>query len=432
MNYQDAIDYLHNRLASYERQGNVPNAYKPGLTRILALCEALGHPQKACPMIHIAGTNGKGSTASLLSAILQSAGYNVGLHTSPHLTSFTERARINGSPMPDNSLPAFIQQNMDLIETIQPSYFELGVAYALHSFAQQNTDIAIIEVGLGGTFDATNIITPILSIITTIGADHLHILGPSAQDVARNKAGIIKPNVPCIISRHQADIASVFTDIATQQHAPLSFADHAYTVEHTGVSNTGVHYRITHQDHVIYDDLICQLRGDYQIHNIPGVLSAVDHLRARGYSISSDAVRQGFAQVCDLSQFKGRWQVIQRDPLVIADGAHNPDGLRVVQDQISRIPHKNLYAILGYNKEKDPAQLIAGWPRSTQFIFAQAPVSRATPADTLTDTAMAAGYNAITIPDVNDALDHALALAEQDDLIFIGGSLYLLADLKRL
>jgi len=407
MNYQDALHYLNTRLPAFERDGVV--SYKPGLERIRAFCDAISNPQQRYPIVHVAGTNGKGSTSAMLAAILQSAGYKTGLHVSPHLKSFTERARVNGVIAEERHLLDFLTQRKTLIEEYELSYFEFGTAWMLQYFADQNVDVAIIETGMGGTFDATNIVDSILSIITNISADHLRVLGPTLQDVAAAKAGIIKQNIPVVISQFQPEFAELFKAVASQKNAPIFFAQQ---------SINAVNYE-------------CQLQGDYQRHNLPGVLQAIDLLRDK-LTISDTAVREGLKNVCTLTGFKGRWQILHKDPLTIADGAHNKAGLEEVSQQLAQLPHKNLYAILGCTKEKNPAELMAHFPPETILIFAQASIPRAMPAEELYNAAQQSGRTAHLVANVNDAYALARQLAQTDDLIFIGGSLYLLGELNAL
>ncbi len=432
MTYQETLDYLYSRLPVFHRVGKV--AYKADLTNTLALCEHLGNPQYAFKSIHIAGTNGKGSTSHMLAAILQEAGYKTGLYTSPHLKSFTERIRINGQPIPEQEVVDFVEQHQAVMEAIAPSFFEWTVAMAFQYFAVQNIDIAVIEVGLGGRLDSTNIITPELSLITNIGWDHTDILGDSLPKIAFEKAGIIKAGVPVVVSERQPETEAVFIEKACHQHAPLWFVSdeielidsHIFTENRRNVQ---VHSLVGKEP-----DFALQLGllGVYQLKNTAGVLKAVEVLNANGWNISRQACQTGISQVTQLTGLKGRWQILSRSPLTICDTGHNEDGIRQVVQQLATLSYQKLHMVIGMVKDKDIRQVLALLPVQAHYYFCQAHIPRALDAHLLAQQAAAFGLQGSVIPDVNDALAEAQNNATPEDVVFVGGSTFIVAELDLL
>lgn len=428
MTYAETIQYLYDSLPIFQRVGAV--AYKADLHNTVELCEALGNPQKKIKTIHVAGTNGKGSSSHLLAAILQCAGYKAGLYTSPHLKEFTERIKINGQEVSQLFVVDFVNRIKPDLIRLKPSFFETTVAMALDYFAAEQVHLAVIEVGLGGRLDSTNIITPLVSLITNIGHDHMNLLGNTLPQIAFEKAGIIKPHVPVVISERQEEVAGVFVNKATESAAPLVFASDAITSEEVS-PGTGI-YNVHEGNRLLFESLECQLKGNYQRKNIPGVLMTVIQLRKLGYSISDEAVRRGMAAVVTLTGLKGRWQRLSEKPLVICDTGHNREGILEVVRQIKSINYRRLHLVLGMVKDKDIADSLTLFPKEATFYFCQAKIPRALPAEELALQAKATGRQGVVVEDVNQALALARSAAQPDDLIFVGGSTFVVAEITKL
>ncbi|MBX2970605.1 MAG: bifunctional folylpolyglutamate synthase/dihydrofolate synthase [Cyclobacteriaceae bacterium] len=423
--YEQTIEYLYANLPMFQRVGAV--AFKKDLTNTLTLCSALDNPHQKFKSVHIAGTNGKGSTAHMIASVLQSAGYKTGLYTSPHLKSFIERIRINGQEVSQAFVVDFVNRIQPHIEYIKPSFFEITVAMAFDYFAQQQVDIAVIEVGLGGRLDSTNVITPEISIITNIGYDHMDMLGDTLDKIAAEKAGIIKPNIPVVVSERQEEVANVFEEKAKLEQAPILFADKPVAITQHGGS---VRAESIFQDQLIEFEF--PLLGSYQQKNIAGVLTALECLTDREFSISKEQVCVGMQQVISQTGLKGRWQILQKDPLVICDTGHNVDGIRSIVKQLATYSHKNLFIVIGMVKDKDHTAVFNLLPKEANYIFCQANIPRAMDAHALAGEAHAFGLNGEVVPDVNKALDHALQKAKSEDLIFVGGSTFVVAELNNL
>ena len=428
MTCTDALDYLYSRLPVYHRIG--PKALKPGLGNTLALCEALGNPQHRFRSIHVAGTNGKGSTSHMLAAIYQSAGYRTGLYTSPHLKTFTERIRLNGQPMAEDEVARFVSQHQALIESIEPSFFEVTVAMAFDFFARQSVEVAVIEVGLGGRLDSTNVITPVASVITNIGYDHTDILGDTLPQIAGEKAGIIKPNIPVIIGETHAETAGIFRSVANSLSAPITFADQHYTVQDAGISQNRRQVRVS-LDNGPEQRVELDLLGGYQVNNLATVLATVASLQAV-FPVSVAAEQIGLASVTELTGLKGRFQTLQEHPRVVADTAHNQPGLAALFKTIRSIPHAALRVVLGVVADKDRRHILAELPRNAVYYFCQAQTPRSLPANVLQAEAAQVGLSGEAFTDVNTALKVALAQASVDDLLLITGSNYTIAELTNL
>jgi len=410
MDYQQTLEYLFRALPMYQRIGK--SAYKKNLDNTLALCEALGNPQNKFKTVHVAGTNGKGSSSHMLSAILQSAGYKTGLYTSPHLKSFTERIRIDGDQITQQAVIDFVNDHKVLIEEIKPSFFEITVAMAFDYFASQFVDIAVIEVGLGGRLDSTNVISPEVSLITNIGLDHQEMLGDTLEAIAVEKAGIIKKKVPVVIGKRQPETRVVFEKAAKKLNSPIIFAEEAY-------SNNRNSFEL-------------QLKGNYQHQNVSGVLAVVNLLNANGFNISSDDIKYGLANTVDLTGIKGRWQKLQEQPLMICDTGHNVDGIQMILKQILRIPHKELHIVWGMVDDKDSRPMLSLLPKDGKYYFCQANVPRAKKAQLLYEEAGKFGFKGEIVEDVNNAIAAAKQQANKDDLIFIGGSTFVIAEIADL
>ncbi|MBS4071166.1 MAG: bifunctional folylpolyglutamate synthase/dihydrofolate synthase [Algoriphagus sp.] len=428
MNYQETLDYLFNALPMFQRVG--ASAFKKDLNNTLALCSHLGNPEKKFKSIHVAGTNGKGSTSHTLAAILQSAGYKTGLYTSPHLKSFTERVRINGQEITEQAVVDFVEVNKSFLEELKPSFFEMTVALAFWYFAKEEVDIAIIEVGMGGRLDSTNVITPELSVITNIGWDHMQFLGDTLPLIAGEKAGIIKPDVPVIISQTQEETTSVFLKKAIENHAQITFADQKIQLQKLTSDNGLAKYAVSENGKTY--TLEYGLQGDYQLYNLPGILEAVDQLRRMSWTISENALRKGLKEVAQLTGLKGRWQILVEKPTVIADTGHNEPGIRAILSQLKSYSFDQLWMVLGMVQDKDISKILALLPKDAQYVFCQADLPRAMPAELLAEKAAEYGLKGEVISEVNQALQFARKNAGADDLIFVGGSTFVVAEIEDL
>ncbi|MEC7753258.1 MAG: folylpolyglutamate synthase/dihydrofolate synthase family protein [Bacteroidota bacterium] len=408
MTYQEALDYMFKALPMYQRVGQ--SAFKKDLTNTLKLCNALGNPQQKFKSIHVAGTNGKGSTSHMLASVLQSAGYKTGLYTSPHLKSFTERIRLNGKEAEQDFVINFIKKYKTLIEEIKPSFFEITVVMAFEYFAQKKVEVAVIEVGLGGRLDSTNVIRPELSIITNIGFDHMELLGDTLAKIAMEKAGIIKENVPVVITEKQADTVPVFTQIANNRNAPITFAEE-----------------------VQFDAIpLSDLKGNYQAKNVRGVLTALDILRTAGWKISDEAIHLGLQNVQANTGLKGRWQQIGSHPLTICDTGHNKEAFEYIVRQIQRELFDQLYMVLGFVKEKDLKPILNMLPEDAVLIFCEPQIPRALLLEELRERTQYMKQTRYYIQDVNRAITKARSLASEGDMIYIGGSTFVVAEIEEL
>lgn len=425
MNFEEAIEYLYKALPMYQRVGKV--AYKKDLTNTLKLCDILGNPQNEFKSVHIAGTNGKGSSAHMISAILQSSGYKVGLYTSPHLKSFTERIRVSGQEIPKKEVVHFVERIKPSIEDIKPSFFEITVAMAFDYFARQEVDISIIETGLGGRLDSTNVITPLVSLITNIGEDHQDMLGDTLEKIATEKAGIIKAKVPVVIGELQTEIVSVFQDVAIESKSELQFASERYRVicgSHT--------IDVLENDNPRISNVKPQLKGTYQNNNLPGVLGVIDELNEQGFNISDKHIKDGIEQVVDMTGLKGRWHILGTTPLAICDTAHNLEGIKPVMEQLQLLEFNELHIVWGMVNDKSIDAILDVLPKEAHYYFCQANVPRALPASELHKAAITAKLKGEVIADVNLAIQTAKGKALSNDVIFIGGSTFAVAEIDNL
>lgn len=388
----------------YQRQGS--SAFKKDLTNILAFSAVLDHPEKKYPSIHVAGTNGKGSTSHMLASVLQSAGYKVGLYTSPHLKDFRERIRINGEPIPEDQIIEFIDCHKTFLETQKLSFFELTVGMAFDYFANEKVDIAVIEVGLGGRLDSTNIVQPLVSVITNIGFDHMQFLGNSLKEIAGEKAGIIKAETPVVIGETQEEVAAVFCTIAKEKEAPIYFADKLVTGKFES-----------------------DLKGAYQQKNIITVVQTCKLLRDMDYKISEQALREGLMNVGRNTGLKGRWQVLQANPKVICDTAHNKEGLGLVMEQLRKESFQTLHIVLGMVNDKDLSSILFLFPKSAQYYFCKPDIPRGLDAEELRAEALKFGLTGEAYASVGVAYDRALSRAKREDLVYVGGSTFVVAEL---
>ncbi|WP_026236313.1 bifunctional folylpolyglutamate synthase/dihydrofolate synthase [Pontibacter roseus] len=430
MTYQECLDYLYQQLPMYQRIGNA--AFKKSLDNIIALCDALGQPQHQFKSVHVAGTNGKGSSSHMLAAVLQEAGYKTGLYTSPHLKSFTERVRINGEELPQRYLIDFVERNKPLFEQVMPSFFEMTVALAFKYFADEQVDIAVIEVGLGGRLDSTNIIQPEVSLITNIGFDHQALLGDSLEAIAGEKAGIIKGNTPVVISTKQSEVAHVFEQKAAQVHAPLYFATDAIQVEPVAQDLQGQFYQVYRQGQLYLERLESDLAGMYQQYNLPGVLQTLAVLQEKGYTIPESAIRKGIAHTKTITGLKGRWQVLSESPLTICDTGHNADGIKQILLQLQALNPTNVHMVFGAVNDKDVTSILQLLPKSYTYYFCQAQIPRALPVAELLEKAKSIGLSGQAFGTVAAAIEAARGNAAPDEVIFIGGSTFVVAEIEEL
>ncbi len=407
-------------------------AYKADLTNTIALCSHLGNPQEQFKSIHVAGTNGKGSTSHTLASIFQSAGYKTGLYTSPHLKSFTERIRINGEEINKDDVVEFVATHKDFLDQLQPSFFEMTVGLAFWYFAKEQVDIAIIEVGMGGRLDSTNVISPELCVITNIGFDHTQFLGDTLPLIAGEKAGIIKQDVPVVVSHTQKEIQSVFLQKAASMEANLVFADQQWEVTRTQNPDASPLARFQVKGRSDAFELEFGLRGDYQRFNLPGILEAVEQLRQKGWNLSKEALHLGFARVSEQTGLKGRWHILQTQPLTIADTGHNEAGILEVVNQLKRYTYSQLWMVIGMVNDKDISKVLDLLPKDATYIFCQASIPRAMDAHELASKALEKGLKGEVILKVTDAIEFARKNAGADDLIFIGGSTFVVAEIEEL
>ncbi len=431
MNFPEAIDYLYSRLPMFQDQGT--RAYKPGLDGIENFCKHLGDPHKKFKSIHVGGTNGKGSTSHMLASVLQSAGYRVGLYTSPHLKSFTERIRVDGQEVSQEFVAEFVTTNRAFIEKHKPSFFEVTVAMGFECFVKQKIDIAVVEVGMGGRLDSTNIITPEVAIVTNIGWDHMQHLGNTLPLIATEKAGIIKPGIPVVISESvPPDIREVFEAKARQTSSALTIAADQYTFVQQRISKTGQTIKLIDHHDAIDQDFELDLAGKYQIDNLKGVLSTIRVLNQQGIPIHSQSIELGLSSVISTTGLKGRWQTLQCDPLVICDTAHNVDGLRRTVEQFEALSLHRLHFVLGFVADKDVRSILSLFPLGASYYFCQPSVQRALGVDELVAVAQHVGIVGERCQDVNDALRKAVSNASIQDGIYVGGSTFVVADLNQL
>ena len=401
MTYQETLDWMFHRLPMYQRKGAA--AYNAKLEPTLELAAYLGNPHLGFKSIHVAGTNGKGSSSHMLASILQEAGYRTGLYTSPHLKDFRERIRIDGNPVTKQFVIGFVQRHKAYLEAHSLSFFEMTVGMAYEYFARQAVDIAVVETGLGGRLDSTNIITPRVSLITNIGWDHMDFLGETLPEIAREKAGIIKEGIPVVISETQPEVADVFREVAGQRGAPLLFADQ-----------------------MDLPDYQTSLHGYYQKRNIKGVLATLAQLE--GFDIKGSHIRDGLMRVAENTGLQGRWQTLGEQPKIICDTAHNREGLELALAQLQDLPCHKLHMVLGFVREKRLEQLLPLFPAHADYYFARPDIPRGLEADTLREAASGYGLNGASYPSVSLALEAARKAAGPSDIIFVGGSTFTVAE----
>ena len=428
MNFKETMDYMYNLLPMYQRVGK--SAFKKDLSNTYELCALLGNPQSRFKTVHIAGTNGKGSSAHMLASIMQTAGYKTGLYTSPHLKSFTERIKINGHEMGESYVIEFIEKLKHAIEEIQPSFFEITVVMAFDYFAKQNVDVAIIEVGLGGRFDSTNVVNPVISLITSIGLDHTDMLGETLPEIAFEKAGIIKAGIPVVIGETQEKTTSVFKKKAAEMHAPIYFADQEYSVSLVDKPSAKLCFQVKVFDHMLQAET--DTTGRYQLKNISGVMKVLELLKGNGFSINDDDLKKGFRNVVKNTGLLGRWQTLGYNPLIICDTAHNEDGVKYVVDQINEMSFNKLHIIWGAVDGKDLDKIFQLLPKDAFYYFCEASIPRAMKAEKVKEFAMKNEIHGVIIHDVNEAIKRARNTSTKEDLIIIGGSNFIVSEITNL
>lgn len=427
MNYNQTLEFLFSSLPAFENTG--ASAYKPGLERITAFCRHLGNPQRNFFTIHVAGTNGKGSVAHIIAAVLQQAGYRTGLFTSPHLQDFRERIRVDGEMIPKQKVVNFVDKHHDKMVGLELSFFEMTAAMAFDYFAQSDVEVAVIETGLGGRLDATNIIVPILSIITNIGLEHTALLGDTLQKIAAEKAGIIKKSIPVIIGEADDRYNGVIEQAAAANKSRVIYAEREFLYEGRTERDGSQLFRLrrTRDDKAFEVEL--DLAGNYQSHNIVTASAAVDFLHEETpLTISRRAYLEGMRGTASHTALHGRWQKLGEAPLTICDTGHNAHGIAYVAEQLKATPHRKLYCVMGFVRDKDLAHILPLLPRDAHYIFTQARSERALTAGELTAKAAIYGLQGEAVADVQAAVARARELAGAEDMIFIGGSTYVVGE----
>ena len=429
MTYKETLDYLFAQLPIFHRIGAA--AYKPDLNNTLAISNLLENPETSFRSVHVAGTNGKGSTSHMLASILQEKGLKTGLYTSPHLIDFRERIRINGIMIPEEKVICFVEKYKNDFERIRPSFFEMTVGLAYNHFREEKVDVAIIEVGLGGRLDSTNIITPLLSVITNISFDHMEFLGNTLEKIAKEKAGIIKPGVPVLIGENQEETRQVFIEKAREEQSKIVFADGEFKTVTTTAWEAGsgkMRVDIFRNNNLYLANLESPLGGNYQKKNIVTVCAACEMLVTHFGGISPETIRKGILHVIENTGFAGRWQILSRVPLTICDTGHNEAGLREVLYQISNIPHENLHFVFGLVKDKEIENILRMLPKDATYYFCKADIPRGLDANKLRLQAQGYGLEGEAFDSVKKALKAAQQHAGMNDLVFIGGSTFIVAE----
>ncbi|GEO07507.1 bifunctional folylpolyglutamate synthase/dihydrofolate synthase [Segetibacter aerophilus] len=428
LNYQQTIDYLFHRLPMFSRIGAA--AFKGDLTNTVRLCEAVGNPQKSFKSIHIAGTNGKGSTSHMLAAIMQTAGYKTGLYTSPHLKDFRERIKVNGEMVEESFVIEFTEQIKPVIEEIEPSFFEITVAMAFAWFALQKVDIAVIEVGLGGRLDSTNIITPELAIITNIGYDHMNLLGDTLQKIAGEKAGIIKRGIPVVIGETLPETKPVFESRAMEQNAPLYLATEKRWVADWQQKGHELEVSIADKHTDERKQYMLELTGLYQVKNLLTVLEVVHLLAKTGWKINEKHLQHALKNVRKLTGLHGRWEVIHEHPYTVLDVAHNEDGVEQLTGQLEHCNFQKLHIVIGMVKDKEITTVLSLLPKYAQYYFTKAQIPRALPEEELAQNAAGFGLSGHAFPTVMKALQQAIDDAHKDDMILVCGSVFVVGEVE--
>lgn len=424
--YQDTLTYMYEQLPMFTRIGDA--AYKADLDNTIKLCNVLGNPHEKFKSIHIAGTNGKGSTSHMLAAILQTAGFKTGLYTSPHIADFRERMTIDGIQIAEQDVIDFIEKNKKIIEEIKPSFFEITVAMVFDFFAKEKVDIAVIEVGLGGLLDSTNIIIPELSVITNISIDHTNLLGNTLQEIASQKAGIIKNRVPVVIGETQPEIQNIFFTQAIMHQTQVFYADTLYEIVGKKNENGKMQLRVLNKSSYVLKEIELDLNGDYQLKNLKTVLTAIDILHSMGWTIKEVDVLTALSNVKNISHIMGRFDIVNHNPYIIFDVSHNEAGLKEVFSQIENMQFRQLYIITGFAKDKAIDDILKLFPKEAYCYFTQADIPRALPYKELYEKATNIHMEGEAVENITMALEKAIQRATLNDLILVTGSFYLLSD----
>lgn len=427
MDYKEALDFLFEQLPMYQRIGKA--AYKNNLNNTIALDTYFGEPHKAFRTIHVAGTNGKGSVSHMIASVLQRSGYKTGLYTSPHLKDFRERIKINGKEIPQQEVVDFVQKHWEIINEISPSFFEMTVAMAFDYFKRSKVDVAVIEVGMGGRLDSTNIISPDVSVITNIGLDHTQFLGDTLKQIAYEKAGIIKNGIPLVLGEKHDETIDVFKEIAKEKESDLIFAEERFQIDYVMQSiDYKQIFNVKQNNDVIFKDLKLDLSGMYQKKNLITVLSVINRLINQGYKINQTHIYEGLASVVSSTGLKGRWQILEMNPLVVCDTGHNEDGLKQVLAQINQSPFEKLHLVLGMVNDKNIDRMLQLLPKDACYYFVKAQIPRALEANVLSEKASSFGLIGKVAGSVKDGLAEAKKQAGLNDLIFVGGSTFVVAE----
>ncbi len=427
MNYSQTLEFLFSSLPAFEIKGAA--AYKPGLERITAFCKHIGNPQRNFFTIHVAGTNGKGSVSHILASVLHQAGYRTGLFTSPHLQDFRERIRVDGEMIPKQKVVNFVDKHHDKMVELELSFFEMTAALAFDYFAQSDVEVAIIETGLGGRLDATNIVVPIVSVITNVGLEHTSLLGDTVQKIAAEKAGIIKKSIPVVLGEADDSYNEVFEHAATANKSKLIYAEEVFSCEGSCNGNGCQRFNLRRSRDGYQFDVRLDLEGEYQAHNIVTASATADFLHEETpLTISRRAFLEGVAVAGAGTSLMGRWQKLGERPLVVCDTGHNAHGMEYVARQLKSTPHKNLYCVMGFARDKDLARILPLLPVEAHYIFTQAASERSLPAEELAAKAAAFGLKGETAGTVAAAIARARELATEEDMIFIGGSTYVVGE----
>ncbi|MHC1775929.1 MAG: folylpolyglutamate synthase/dihydrofolate synthase family protein [Lentimicrobium sp.] len=426
MDYQQTLDYLFSRFPTFHLIG--APAYKANLDNTLEICRLINHPYEDFLTVHVAGTNGKGSVSHMLASVLQESGFKTALFTSPHLKDFRERIKVNGEMVPEQVVIDFVEQHQADFEKLEPSFFEMSFGLAMKWFSDSKADIAVIETGMGGRLDSTNVITPLLSVITNIGLDHTQFLGNTIAEIAREKAGIIKPGVPVVIGETDQESAEVFLVTAAENHAEITFADQEVEVRRK-LSNTDItRLKVTITGLGKKSTLDCPLTGDYQLKNLATVFAAVKKLEALLPVLSHLKLEAGIKNTIQNTGLKGRWHTLKENPLTICDIGHNPHGLRLVVDQIKSIRYEQLHFVIGVVNDKDISTMLSMLPEEAIYYFCKASIPRGLDAGLLQAEANPHGLKGEKYESVKDALNAAWKAAGEKDLVFIGGSTFTVAE----
>ena len=430
MTYPEVLDFLYSQLPMFQRTGAA--AYKDNLDNTIRLDKMFGHPHHSFKTIHVAGTNGKGSVSHMLASVLQEAGYKTGLYTSPHLKDFRERIRVNGEMISEEAVVRFVElyQEKNRYENIEPSFFELTVSMAFDYFRSMSIDVAVVEVGLGGRLDSTNVISPEVSVITNISFDHMNLLGNTLPKIAAEKAGIIKSGIPVVIGESHPETAPVFIEFAERLGAPILFADQEYYADYSLRTIDGKQsLNIRKNGEMLYPGLKMDLLGIYQRHNVPTVLKAIDVLNEKGWTLTEEIIRKSLLNVIGNTGLLGRWQIIGHNPLTVCDTGHNEAGIRLVVEQINQTAWKQLHVVIGMVNDKDQTKVLSLLPSNAKYYFTKAALPRATEPEELLAKAEPYGLRGNCYPTVRQALSAALANAGENDLVFVGGSTFVVAEI---